>query len=75
MADDGAPALTSSARQKENSPRLPMIARPLATSGLSSDAFRYQMPHEVAAIFVEPIQGEGGYIVSPPKFFRGAASR
>jgi len=26
-------------------------------------------PEEVAAIVVEPVQGEGGYIVPPPKFF------
>lgn len=27
-------------------------------------------PEEVAAMFTEPIQGEGGYIVPPPEFFK-----
>ena len=36
--------------------------------------FRYQVPPtEVAAIFVEPVQGEGGYIVPPASWLRAAA--
>jgi 4-aminobutyrate aminotransferase len=38
-------------------------------AAIEATLFRYQMsPSEVAAIFVEPIQGEGGYLVAPPKF-------
>src|SRR5689334_11592780 len=38
-------------------------------STLEKGMFRYEVPpEEIAAIFVEPIQGEGGYVVPPPEF-------
>ena len=30
-------------------------------------------PSDIAAIFVEPIQGEGGYLAAPPEFLQGLA--
>ncbi len=39
---------------------------------IESELFRTALPPEdCAAIFVEPVQGEGGYIVPPKKFFDG----
>jgi 4-aminobutyrate aminotransferase len=35
------------------------------------DLFARQLdPHDVAAVFVEPVQGEGGYVVPPPGWLR-----
>src|SRR5580700_6128856 len=37
---------------------------------IEDQLFRHKVPAEdVAAIVVEPVQGEGGYVVPPPKFF------
>lgn len=39
---------------------------------LESELFRTTVaPRDVAAVVVEPIQGEGGYVVPAPGFFRG----
>ena len=39
---------------------------------LENELFRRRVdPEEVAAIFVEPIQGEGGYVLAPPEFLQG----
>jgi 4-aminobutyrate aminotransferase len=36
---------------------------------LENTLFRHEVaPQEVAAIFVEPVQGEGGYVVPPPEY-------
>ena len=41
-------------------------------SYLENELFRRRVdPEEVAGIFIEPIQGEGGYILAPAEFLQG----
>lgn len=52
-------------------PLVPMVAHvPYNDTGaIENQLFKYKMaPDEVAAIFVEPLQGEGGYIVPDAEF-------
>jgi 4-aminobutyrate aminotransferase len=43
-----------------------------ALAYIENDLFkRIVDPEDVAAVFVEPIQGEGGYLVAPPEFLQG----
>jgi len=69
----GALSLTcSKSRQREHfGPLIPMVAHvPYGDiDAIESQLFRYKMePTEVAAIFVEALQGEGGYVIPPPSF-------
>ena len=71
----GALSLTASrsSHRARFGPLLPDVHHvPYSTEGLSSlenEVFRHEVaPDEVAAVFVEPIQGEGGYVIPPPEF-------
>jgi len=75
----GSLALTcSKARQRERfGPVVPMTThvRYGDAAAIEQTLFRYAMaPSEVAAIFVEALQGEGGYIVPDPQFLRDLRS-
>ncbi len=62
----------SKSRQREKfGPLIPMVTHvPYGdVDAIESQLFRYKMePSEVAAIFVEALQGEGGYVVPDPRF-------
>lgn len=62
----------SKARQRERfEPLIPMVAHvPYGdVDAIETQLFKYKMaPDEVAAVFVEAFQGEGGYVMPPPDF-------
>ncbi len=69
----GALALTCSkaVQQERFGPLVPMVAHvPYGdVDAIEEQLFRYKVsPGEVAAIFVEALQGEGGYVVPSPEF-------
>ncbi|GGJ79229.1 acetylornithine aminotransferase [Pilimelia anulata] len=73
----GALSLTASKAKyhKGFGPLLPGVLHapyaPAPVSYLTDVLFRYEVdPTEVAAVFVEPIQGEGGFIVPPADWLR-----
>lgn len=74
----GSLSLTNSkVRQKQRfSPFLPMVAHvPYGDLDALDELFRRQVdPAEVAAIFVEPLQGEGGYVMPPQGFLKSLRS-
>src|ERR1700747_3510294 len=50
----------------------PEFASADCLSYLENELFRRRVdPEEVAGIFIEPIQGEGGYILAPSEFLQG----
>ena len=51
---------------------LPEHASADALSYIEAELFRHIVdPEDVAGIFIEPIQGEGGYVAAPADFLRG----
>lgn len=68
----GALSLTCSkaVQQGRFGPMLPMVAHaPYGDLEFIEQLFKYKVPaDEVAAIFVEAVQGEGGYRIAPPEF-------
>lgn len=55
---------------RSSTPEDPLACAQQAAQGLE-DLFTYQVASDsVAAVIIEPVQGEGGFIVPPPEFLR-----